>query len=107
MIIKSYEVKNTKTNLLKNNFFLLYGENLGLKKDIKNFILDEIKKKNKDLEVISLFENEILNNENRILSVDNGYLEMSNIQIFNNTTTGELFRFHPNFNTSIKVIKGT
>ncbi len=64
MIIKSYEVKNTKTNLLKNNFFLLYGENLGLKKDIKNFILDEIKKKNKDLEVISLFENEILNNEN-------------------------------------------
>ena len=38
MIIKSYEIKKNKTNLLKNNFFLLYGENLGLKKDIKNFI---------------------------------------------------------------------
>ena len=35
MIIKSYEVKKNKSNLAENNFFLLYGENLGLKKDIK------------------------------------------------------------------------
>ena len=38
MIIKSYEIKKKKSNFLKNNFFLLYGENLGLKKDIKDFI---------------------------------------------------------------------
>ena len=37
MIIKSYEIKN-KNNLIKNNFFLLYGENFGIKKEIKNFI---------------------------------------------------------------------
>jgi len=45
MIIKSYEIKKNKLNLLKNNFFLLYGENIGLKKDIKKFISTEIKKK--------------------------------------------------------------
>ena len=45
MIIKSYEIKKNKTNLLNNNFFLLYGENLGLKKDIKNFFTNELKKK--------------------------------------------------------------
>ena len=41
MIIKSYEIKKNKSNLAKSNFFLLYGENLGLKKDIKNFITKE------------------------------------------------------------------
>ena len=45
MIIKSYEVKKNKSIFLKNNFFLLYGENFGLKKDIKNFITSELKKK--------------------------------------------------------------
>ena len=45
MIIKSYEIKKNKLNLLEYNFFLLYGENLGLKKDIKNFITSEIKQK--------------------------------------------------------------
>ena len=45
MIIKSYEVKKNKSNLAKSNFFLLYGENLGLKKDIKNLITKEIKQK--------------------------------------------------------------
>ena len=43
MILKSYEIKKKKSDLLNNNFFLLYGENIGLKKDIKNFISNEIK----------------------------------------------------------------
>ena len=43
MILKSYEIKKNKSNFLKNNLFLLYGENLGLKKDIKNIIVEEIK----------------------------------------------------------------
>ena len=47
MIIKSYEVKKNKLNLLKYNFFLLYGENLGLKKDIRKLIITEIEKKTK------------------------------------------------------------
>tara|TARA_Y100000590_G_scaffold406041_1_gene494908 strand:+ start:1385 stop:2404 length:1020 start_codon:yes stop_codon:yes gene_type:complete len=63
MIIKSYEVKKNKTDLIKNNFFLLYGENLGLKKDIKNFISNEIKKKEASVEILSLYESEILDSE--------------------------------------------
>ncbi len=63
MIIKSYEVKKNKSNLVKSNFFLLYGENLGLKKDIKNFITKEIKQKNDSVEILSLYESEIVNNE--------------------------------------------
>ena len=63
MIVKSYEVKKNKKNLVKNNFFLLYGENVGLKKDIKNFITTEIKQKVDKVEILSLYENEILDNE--------------------------------------------
>ena len=63
MIIKSYEVKKNKSNLAKSNFFLLYGENLGLKKDIKNFITKEIKQKSDSVEILSLYESEIVNNE--------------------------------------------
>ena len=63
MIIKSYEVKKNISNLQKNNFFLLYGENLGLKKDIKDLITTEVKQKSKNIEILSLYEREILNNE--------------------------------------------
>ena len=57
MIIKSYEIKKNKLNILENNLFLLYGENFGLKKDIKNFIINELKRKNNNLEILSLYEN--------------------------------------------------
>ena len=63
MIIKSYEIKKNKSNFTKNNLFLLYGENLGLKKDIKNFITSEIKQKDSSVEIVTLYENEIINNE--------------------------------------------
>ena len=63
MIIKSYEVKKNKLKLQKNNFFLLYGENLGLKKDIKNLIVSDIKQKNSEIENLSLYESEILDRE--------------------------------------------
>ena len=69
MIIKSYEIKKNKTNILKNNFFLLYGENLGLKKDIKNFITNELKKKNDSVEILSLFESEIINNKDNFFNL--------------------------------------
>ena len=64
MIIKSYEVKKDKANFTENNFFLLYGENFGLKKDIKKFVTTEIKKKNDNIEMLSFYENEILDNDN-------------------------------------------
>ena len=63
MIIKSYELKKSKPNLANNNFFLLYGENLGLKKDIRNFIADGIKQKDDSIEFLSLYENDILNDK--------------------------------------------
>ena len=63
MIIKSYEVKKNKLSFLKNSFFFLYGENLGLKKDIKDFITSEIKKKNDSLETITLHESEVLDSD--------------------------------------------
>ena len=63
MIIKSYEVQKNRSNLSKYNFFLLYGENFGLKKDIKDIIKIAIKQKNDSLEMLSVYENEIFDNE--------------------------------------------
>ena len=63
MIIKSYEVQKNESNLSKYNFFLLYGENFGLKKDIKDIIKIAIKQKNDSLEMLSVYETEILDNE--------------------------------------------
>ena len=62
MIIKSYEIHKNKSNFLKYNLFLLYGENVGLKKDFQNILKNNIKKKD-DVESISLYENEILGND--------------------------------------------
>ena len=63
MILKSYEVKKNPESLLKKNFFLLYGENFGLKKDIKEFITKKIRGDNKDFETLVFYENEIIDNE--------------------------------------------
>ena len=38
MIVKSYEILKNNSNFIKHNFFLLYGENFGLKKDIKEIL---------------------------------------------------------------------
>ena len=63
MIIKSYEVKKKNLDLLKYNLFLLYGENFGLKKDIKEFISKTLKEKDNNIEILSVYENEIFANE--------------------------------------------
>ena len=63
MIIKSYEIKIKISDLVKNNFFLLYGENFGLKKDIKEFIKQTLKEKDSQIEIVSIYENEILDDE--------------------------------------------
>ena len=38
MIVKSYEVLKNPLNFLKYSLFLLYGENSGLKQDIKDLM---------------------------------------------------------------------
>ena len=63
MIVKTYELQKNSLNFLKYNFFLLYGENQGLKKDIRKFIKKVVEQKNSDVEILSLYEDEILNNE--------------------------------------------
>ena len=63
MIIKSYEVQKNTSNFFKYNFFLLYGENIGLKKDIRNIIKIGIEQKNDSIENLTLYESEILHNE--------------------------------------------
>ena len=63
MIIKKYEVQKNKSNFSKYNFFLLYGENQGLKKDIRKFIKTALEQKDSNVEILYLYEDEILNNE--------------------------------------------
>ena len=63
MIIKSYEIIKNKASFLKFNAFLLYGENYGLKKEIKELIADSIDNQDKNKEILSLNEGEIANNE--------------------------------------------
>jgi len=63
MIIKSYELQKKQSNLSKYNFFLLYGENFGLKKDLKDIIKLAIGQKNESLEILSIYESEIIDDE--------------------------------------------
>ena len=68
MIIKSYEILKNILKFLDYNLFLFYGENEGLKKDIVENIKAETIKKNKNVEFISLYESDILNNEEKFYS---------------------------------------
>ena len=43
--------------------FLLYGENNGLKKDIKEFIKTVVGQQDANIELLSLYENDIIDNE--------------------------------------------
>ena len=63
MILKTYEIQKKYKSINEKDIFLLYGENMGLKKDIKELILKEIKKNNANLEIVLLDENEILKSE--------------------------------------------
>ena len=94
MIIKSYEVKKNKSNFEKNNFILLYGENLGLKKDINKFIINEIKQKDNNIEIINLFENEIIDDkeENFINLIYSGSLFSQKKIIIINETTDKIIK---------------
>ena len=60
MIAKSYEIIKNPTNFLKYNLFLLYGENDGLKKEIKELIIKTINKQDSNTEYLSLYEDDIL-----------------------------------------------
>ena len=63
MIIKSYEIEKNPSNFLKYKLFLLYGENNGLKKDIKASIKKSLTQKNSSLEIFTFYGDNILENE--------------------------------------------
>ena len=81
MIIKSYEVKKN-LDLLKYNLFLLYGENFGLKKDIKEFISKTLKEKDNNIEILSVYENEIFTNEENFY---NHFVKIFSDSLINNS----------------------
>jgi len=63
MIIKSYEIQKKILEINQYNLFLLYGENDGLKKEIKEFIKQQISTKNNDAEFLTFYESDITENE--------------------------------------------
>ena len=65
MIIKSYEIEKNVKKFIDYNFFLLYGENEGLKKDIKKSITLGLDKDNSSIELLSFYENDIIHNEKK------------------------------------------
>ena len=66
MIIKSYEIQRNPLNFIKYNLFLLYGENDGLRTDIKESIKVAVNQQNTHIELLSLYENDIINNEENL-----------------------------------------
>ena len=66
MIIKSYEIERKISNLKKLNLILLYGENTGLKKDVRKIIIRNFKKEKDNIEFLSFYEDEILQSEENL-----------------------------------------
>ena len=98
MIIKSYEIQKNKSNFSKYNFFLLYGENQGLKKDIRKFIKTAIEQKDKNVEILFLYEDEILDNE------ENFYNFIYSGSLFNNKKIITIYEATDNINKKISDI---
>jgi DNA polymerase III delta subunit len=73
VILKSYIIEKDIGSLNNYTSLLFYGENDGLKEDIKN----EIKKINKNAEIINLFQEEITKNNSIVLK------ELDNLSLFN------------------------
>ena len=61
MIYKSYQLEND-ISILKNNIDLFYGENIGLKNDIKKLI-----NKFKESEIIKYNQEEIIKDKEKFL----------------------------------------
>ena len=80
MIYKSYLIEKD-INLIKSNIVLFYGINIGLKNDLQI----DIKNKNRDAEIINLYQDEILKNEGLLLN------EILNISLF---TKRKVFFLH-------------
>ena len=74
MIVKSYILEN-QIKELKKNLFLLYGENLGLKEELKK----NIRLKFNKAKILMFAQEEVLKNSNLL------YNEILNISLFEET----------------------
>ena len=94
MILKSYEIEKKLPNLSKHNLFLFYGENIGLKKDIRNKIKIGMNEKEVNLEFLSFYENEIIDNEDNFYSsIYSGSLFSNKKMITINNGTDKIIKF--------------
>ena len=73
MIYKSYIIEQNLDIIKDSKIVLFYGENQGLKKDLKT----SVKVKYKNFEIIRLFQEEILKNKNNLVN------EIDNKSLFN------------------------
>ena len=94
MIYKSYLIEQN-INLLDKNLFLFYGENLGLKNEIK----DKIKFQNKNAEIINLSQDDIISN------IDNFVNEILNISLFDEKKIYFINQVNDKILDAIKIIE--
>ena len=94
MIYKSYLIEQN-INLLDKNLFLFYGENLGLKNELK----DKIKFQNKNAEIINLSQDDIINN------IDNFFNEIVNISLFDEKKIYFINQVNDKILDAIKIIE--
>jgi len=73
MIFKSYILEQSFQSINNCKLFLFYGENQGLKKEFK----EKLRIKDKDQEILNLFQDEIIKNKNIVVN------EVNNKSLFN------------------------
>ena len=89
MILKSYIIEQNIDLLRKNKVNLLYGENDGIKDDIKT----EIKNKKGEAEIINLFQEEVLKNSKVLFNhIENLSLFSLKKIIFIHEVTDKLYK---------------
>jgi len=89
VILKSYIVEQDVSILNKFQAFLFYGENDGVKDDVKL----QLKELNKDHEIITFFENEIIKNKNILYeNIINESLFNESKIIFIYSTTDKIYK---------------
>jgi|TARA_Y100000031_G_scaffold36168_1_gene40533 DNA polymerase-3 subunit delta len=90
MLIKSYEILKKDLNL--SNFFLIYGENIGLKQDVIKSLIGLKEKKNIKYKQFKFEEEEIIKNQNDFFNlIFSDSLFDKKKAIFVNRTTDRLF----------------
>ena len=103
MIIKSYLVQDNFKTIENKKIILIYGENTGLKADLKNYF----KKKYKDFEKINLFQDDVIANQDLLINeISNQSLFVSSkIIIINEVTDKILVHIEDIFNLNLENVR--